>query len=192
MGPRKCSNFRTALFICLMHTFVLFCSYTNITSSNMASKAIRDLCVALQAAGTCNRDITKQLNVCRETVFNVWTDIQRLMQSPASTFLVESVQFVLNQSCSRLWGEWSEILAGTWEKRLVSSEFQNHLCTEYFKIIWDFLHLKRNPDTYFPQLPGKNGKTDSKGCWRICNAPSVMSPLEHLHIRVSYQHAEWW
>ena len=76
--------------------------------------------------------------------------------------------------------------------RLVSSEFQNHLCTEYFKIIWDLLHLKRNPDTYFPQLPGKNGKTDSKGCWRICNAPSVMSPLEHLHIRVSYQHAEWW
>ena len=34
MNLRKWSNFRTALFNCLMHTCLLFCSFTNITSRN--------------------------------------------------------------------------------------------------------------------------------------------------------------
>lgn len=38
----------------------------------MASQAKRDQIVALKTAGMSNRDITKQLHVCRKTVFNVW------------------------------------------------------------------------------------------------------------------------
>ena len=38
----------------------------------MASKATRDQIVALETAGISNRDITKQLDVYRKTVVNVW------------------------------------------------------------------------------------------------------------------------
>ena len=68
MGPRKCSIFCNALFNCL-----LFCSFINITSSNMASKAKRDQIVALKTAAITNHEITKHLDVSRKTLFNVWT-----------------------------------------------------------------------------------------------------------------------
>lgn len=38
----------------------------------MASQATRDQIVALKNAGVANNDITKQLNVSRKTVYNVW------------------------------------------------------------------------------------------------------------------------
>lgn len=38
----------------------------------MASKVKRDKIVALKAAGGHNKDIIKQLNVYRKTVFNTW------------------------------------------------------------------------------------------------------------------------
>ena len=38
----------------------------------MASKAKRGRIVGLETAGTSNRDIKKQLDVCRKSVFNLW------------------------------------------------------------------------------------------------------------------------
>lgn len=38
----------------------------------MTSKAKRDQFAALKAAGVSNKDVIKQLNVCRKMVFNTW------------------------------------------------------------------------------------------------------------------------
>ena len=38
----------------------------------MVLKAKRDQVVALKAAGVSTKNIIKQLNVCRKTVFNTW------------------------------------------------------------------------------------------------------------------------
>lgn len=48
----------------------------------MASKATRDQIVALKADGVSNKDVIKQLNVCRKTVFNTW---KRYTQSATTT-----------------------------------------------------------------------------------------------------------
>ena len=71
-GPRKCSDIRTAIFNCLIHMMcLLFRLFINITYSNMTSKAKRDQIVNTKTAGISNRDISKLLDVCRKTVFNL-------------------------------------------------------------------------------------------------------------------------
>ena len=55
-----------------MYTCLLFRLFINISSGNMAAKAKRDQIVALKTAGKSNCDITKQLDVCRKTVYNIW------------------------------------------------------------------------------------------------------------------------
>ena len=54
------TNFRTSLFSCLAHVSIV------------SPKAKRVQIVALKTAGISNRDINKQLDVSRKTVFNVW------------------------------------------------------------------------------------------------------------------------
>ena len=36
-------------------------------------------------------------------------------------------------------------------------------------------YKKAIQDSYFHQLPSRNGKTEAKRCWRMCSAPSTMS-----------------
>lgn len=43
----------------------------------MADKVRRDQIVALMIAGVSNKDIAKQLNVCRKTVHNAWKQYEQ-------------------------------------------------------------------------------------------------------------------
>ena len=47
-------------------------AHVSIVSRSMASKETRGQIIPLKTAGISNRDITEQLHVCRNTVFNVW------------------------------------------------------------------------------------------------------------------------
>ena len=122
-----------------------------------------------KTTGISNRDITKQLDVCRNIAFNEWkpytetattsSTIQHTIQPPASLFQVESIWFVPNQLGKRLWSERSEI-----PKQQVSTKFQDYLCTRYLKISLGLLHIKGNSNIFFQQLPSINDMTGVKKC----------------------------
>ena len=59
-------------FTTLLNDCVLFSSFLNNSFIKIHFQAKRDQIVALKNAGIPNKDIDKQLNMSRKTVYNVW------------------------------------------------------------------------------------------------------------------------
>lgn len=115
----------------------------------MASKTKRDQIITLKTAGISNCDMTKQLNVCRETVFNIWkrytepatTSSKHVLSKP----IVQAVMKQVKQSPRRSMMKTASLFG------ISRTSMQ-----KIFKNEKGLLRTKSNPDSYSQQLPSRN------------------------------------